>query len=175
MNHETIKKEAAQLKDIVLNGELTIPSFWDCVWPGLAMMAWIIICPFVTFQLYIDISRDELEAVGAGLFVGLIFTFGVFNVRSIYLAVPRNFREKSIFFRVISKKLIAYYVIYLCVVAFASYLATYTNWKIIFYVPPLLIANVFIMVIAATDLGRYRMSAFSSVLELIKSRRQGSE
>jgi hypothetical protein len=175
MDHETLRKEAAELKELILNGEVSIPSFWGCVWPGLVIMAWIVICPFITFQMYIDISRDELEAIGAGLFVGGMFTFMIFNIRSLYLAVPKKFRVNSLFLNMLRKKAVVYYSIFFLVVAVASYLSTYTNWKVIIYLPGLGIPFLFIMIIASADLGRYRMTAFASVLELLKSRKQGGE
>lgn len=175
MDHDTIRKEAAQLKEIILNGNLAIPSFWDCVWPGLAMMAWIVICPFITFQMYIDIYMDDLEAVGGGLFVGFIISFMIFNMRSLYLTIPVSFRSQSKFLSMVRKKLSIYCLVYMIVVVLAAYLATYSSWKVILYVPPLIAAYVLIMVIGAADLGRYRVSAFASVLELLKSRKQGGE
>lgn len=139
------------------------------------MIVWLVLCAFIAFEMYIDINRDDLEAVGGRIFIGFMFTFLVFNIRSLYLSIPETFRKKSAFLQMLRKKMVIYYFLYLVIVIIASFVATHSSWKIIIYLPTLGVSLLLIMVIGAADLGRYRMSAFASVLHLLKTRKQGGE
>lgn len=175
MDHNTFKNEAEKLKYIISNGNLHIPSFWECVWPGVLMIFWIVICPVIAFQMYIEMYSGDPMIIASGVFVGMLFTVAIFNIRSWYLAIPYEFRVNSIFFKKLKSKLVAYYLVYMLVVPIASYFSTYTTVEAAFYAGPLLISLLLIMFIGLMDISRYRVSAFSSVLELIKSRKQGGE
>ncbi|BCG07152.1 hypothetical protein (plasmid) [Serratia marcescens] len=173
MDKATLEKEATQLKSIIVNGELTVPSFWDCVWPGLLMSAWMVICPFVAFEMTSEVYSDSLTAIAGGAFIGLIFTVFTFNIRSLYLAVPKKFTAESRFFSALQRKVRVYYIAYMLFVALSAYFATYSNVVTLFYFGPLIVSFVFIMVIGLMDVNRYRVPALSAVFQMLKARKSG--
>ncbi|MEL5558495.1 hypothetical protein [Serratia ureilytica] len=103
----------------------------------------------------------------------LLLPYSVF-VRGI-LQFRMSLELTPYFLKKLKSKLVAYYLVYMLVVPIASYFSTYTTVEAAFYAGPLLISLLLIMFIGLMDISRYRVSAFSSVLELIKSRKQGGE
>lgn len=175
MDNTAFKKDIKQLKECLSHQNVDIPSFWSCLWPGVLMMLWIILCPVIAMQMYIYTSLEELQAVSGGVFVGAIYAFLVFDVRSKFLAIPKEVRIRLGFFRMLSAKLKLYYLAYGVVVAVAAFFTRYTNFPAFLYVAPLLIAVVLSMSIGFMDLSRYGVSVIVSLLQQIQSRKQGGE
>lgn len=73
LTHKIINKEASELKKIIESGDVEIPSFWRCAYPGILVMLWLTIFPFFTFGLYNHYSDDGLMAVCGGAFIGFLF------------------------------------------------------------------------------------------------------
>lgn len=44
INNKVIFEEVEELKHILSQGEVDIPSFWTCLWPGLVIVAWNALC-----------------------------------------------------------------------------------------------------------------------------------
>ncbi|VDB01333.1 hypothetical protein BANRA_05083 [Klebsiella pneumoniae] len=40
LTHQIIQGEIDELKLVLTEKDLTIPSFWSCIWPGLTFMFW---------------------------------------------------------------------------------------------------------------------------------------
>lgn len=62
INNKVIFEEVEELKQIFSQGEVDIPSFWTCLWPGLVIIAWNALCSVISvgsvfFQADIYLAR----------------------------------------------------------------------------------------------------------------------
>ncbi|MBL1980646.1 conjugal transfer protein TraS, partial [Klebsiella pneumoniae] len=40
MTNKILIEEVDELKNVFSRGEMEIPSFWSCLWPGVIVAAW---------------------------------------------------------------------------------------------------------------------------------------
>ncbi|EOY0875307.1 conjugal transfer protein TraS, partial [Klebsiella pneumoniae] len=48
INNKVILHEVEELKNVLSQGEAAIPSFWACLWPGLVIVAWNVLCAMIS-------------------------------------------------------------------------------------------------------------------------------
>ncbi|HGM5003786.1 hypothetical protein I5P72_23000 [Serratia ureilytica] len=174
ITHTTVKNETEKLSKLMVE-HLEIPSMFACVKPAIFLELWMIICPLLSFLLAEQRTGDLLSAVGGGAFLGVIVSFAIINGRSLYLSLPREFRESSEVLLLLTKKIGTYAKAYGILVLMISLSAAYSGMGSLAYLIPLVFCTVMTGFIFNIDIGRYRLSAFTSVLELLKSRKQGGE
>ncbi|HAV2138838.1 TPA: hypothetical protein JHJ70_004822 [Serratia marcescens] len=172
ITHTTVKDETEKLSKLMVD-HLEIPSMFDCVKPAILLELWMVLCPIVSFSLAGQRIGDLLSALGGGAFLGVLVSFGIINGRSLYLSLPRAFRESSEVLSLLTKKIRAYAKAYGILVLVISLLAAYSGMGALAYLIPLVFCTVMTGFVFSIDIGRYRLSAFTSVLELLKSRKQG--
>lgn len=175
ITHKIVQAETESVKSLIDSGDVCIPEFWDCAWSGFVVMAWLVLVPLIGYSIFGQLTEDVAVCSLINLVLGFIIFFMLFNVRSVYLSIPKGFREQSMILLMLRKKLKSYImtfiVINLCLLI--SSISTGTG-ALGYYVPNMFVL-VFIGMIFSADIGRYRLSAFTSVLKLIKSRKQGGE
>lgn len=174
VTHKIIKDEAAQLKEL-MDEQLEIPSFFSCVKPAILMEVWMVLCPLVSFFLADQRDSELLIATGMSAFLGFLISVSIVNGRSLYLSLPVQLRESSQVLELLSKKVKSYAMVFLSLVLILSVLAANSALGSMAYIIPLILFTVMMVFIFNMDIGRYRLSAFTAALELIKSRKQGGE
>lgn len=175
ITHKTVQAEAEALKSIIDSGDVCIPGFWDCAWPGFLLILWLTIWPAIVFGLFTAPSEGTLIAIGFSVFFGFLINFGIFNARSMYLALPLSFRQSSKIIAMIKKKAIAYLFVFLAFNVVAGLLSDNDKGGALQYLFPTIVTFCILGFIFSSDIGRYRLSAFTSAMELLKSRKQGGE
>ncbi|MGO0165295.1 hypothetical protein [Klebsiella pneumoniae] len=50
ITNKQILTEVEQLSRLFKDGEADIPSMWNCFWPGLAAMFWLLLWPIAMFS-----------------------------------------------------------------------------------------------------------------------------
>ncbi|WP_440514897.1 hypothetical protein [Serratia sarumanii] len=175
ITHQTIKEEAAEFKSVLFNNEIEIPSFMSCAWPAMALMMWLILWPVIAFQMKGNIYIGTLMAISISGFAGFLFSIAFFNARSLYLAIPPNFRNKSKVLNLLRCKVKIYLLIFFVMNILGGCWAENSEAGAMLYLFVTIGAMVILAFVFAADISRYRLSAFTSVLELIKSRKQGGE
>ncbi|MBL1529507.1 conjugal transfer protein TraS, partial [Klebsiella pneumoniae] len=48
MTNKILIEEVDELKNVFSRGEMEIPSFWSCLWPGVIVAAWNMICALIS-------------------------------------------------------------------------------------------------------------------------------
>lgn len=172
LTHKIIQEEAEVLKKHLLSGDVEIPSLWSCSWPGMLIIAWLVFLPFMTFKFYCLYTDDGIQAMGAGAFFGFMMLVAIINARSVYLSIPKIFREKSKTLRLLRNKVYVYLTVVLTIISGCAVWAPRTNGGAIIYFVPIALVSGISLVIFLADIGRYRLSVFTSVLALIKSHKQ---
>ncbi len=48
MTNKILIEEVEQLKNMLSRGEMEMPSFWSCLWPGVILAAWNMVCAIIS-------------------------------------------------------------------------------------------------------------------------------
>ncbi|MGP3159400.1 hypothetical protein ACTVR5_12095 [Serratia marcescens] len=175
VTHKIVQQEATELKNILNSGDVQIPDFWSCAWPCLALILWLVCIPLVAFGITTGISDDEAFSSIFDAFFGFLLSMMLFSMRSFYLSIPASFRNTSKVLGLLVKKARTYILVAAILNLLCMVFAIRANLGTLGYHVP----NIFILCIIgfvfSADIGRYRLSAFTAALELIKSRKQGGE
>ncbi|MEN3262947.1 hypothetical protein AAH678_30350 [Sodalis endosymbiont of Spalangia cameroni] len=175
ISQKIIKNETQQLKNLMMKDELEIPSFFNCVKPALFFVLWMILCPYGCFELAGQEVDETLTATGGGGFLGLLLSFGSVSGRSLYLSLPEKFRRSSKVLELFRLKVKIYIIAYAIMIFLFSLLGANSAIGSMAYLFPLVLGTLITVFIFNIDIGRYRLSAFTSVLELIKAHKQGGD
>ncbi|EAM2340957.1 hypothetical protein U2T19_004016 [Salmonella enterica] len=166
LTQQIIREEIEELKKIIYNDELEIPSFWMCAKPGLLIWLWLFICPLFAFNLSGSMLSDTLISVGFSSFLGFILFFWAINASGLALSIPKGFRKRSKVILMLNKKIKCYVAGYMVIILILSFLSSSSGMGPLSYGFPLILITIFFVVIFSADISRYKLSALS---ELIKS------
>jgi len=168
INNKIIFEEVEELKRVLSQGEVEIPSFWSCLWPGAALVAWNMLCAVISVNHNYVSDRDSFWIVVFSGIVSLMVLLGVASARSLFLSVPKSFRAQSHVYRYFSKKVSVYALAYIVgVLLIALYNRSY--FASAFPFGFLLILMTIVMgIFMNLDFGRYQLSALTSVVNSFK-------
>lgn len=175
LTQKIIQQELEELKKQLIAGDVEIPSLWACAWPGLIIFLWLVFLPYLTFGIYDNYSEDGIQSMGIGAFWGFMLLVITMNSRSFFLSLPVGFRETSKTVRLLRDKGFAYIGFILIIATASAWWAPKANGGSLVYALPMILSSVILLFIFLADIGRYRLSAFTSAMELLKSRKQGDE
>lgn len=164
-----IRDEVEELKSLINNDSLTIPSLWECIWPGLMLMLWMAACPFTAFSVSGASPGNILSATGFSAFMGFIMLFGIANARGMLLAIPNSFRTKSKVFLFLSKKLKHYTATFMVTILLLAFLGAYSNTDGLLYLMPMMVTIVSFAFFFNADISRYKLSAITEVMKLVSA------
>ena len=105
--------------------------------------------------------------------VSTIMLLGIASSRSLFLSVPKNFREKSDVYRFFAKKVFIYAVVYMTVIMLLAICNR------VFYDSPfsfafmVILTSVFFGFVMNLDFGRYQLSLLTSAINSFKTERLG--
>ncbi|ENZ8718149.1 conjugal transfer protein TraS [Klebsiella aerogenes] len=171
INNKVIFEEVEELKHILSKGEVDIPSFWTCLWPGLVIIAWNALCSVISVDSGFFSSRYIFSAMIFPCGVGVIIMLGVASARSLFLSVPRTFRLNSCLYRFFGKKIMVYTITYMVVVVlFALFNRVYYNSPLPFAFM-IVLTTICCGVVMNLDFGRYQLSLLTSAISTFKSNR----
>ncbi|EIE4426671.1 TPA: conjugal transfer entry exclusion protein TraS [Escherichia coli] len=160
ITQQIISSELEVLKKHIDSGDISIPSLWQGLKPGLIIMGWMIFCPLLMSFLITQKTSETLTAVLVGGWLGLIVMIIMANIRMLYLSLPEKFLKTSSVMSVISSKLKAYYIVYMGVVFLLSFLG------FIIYGFGVILVTVIMAFLIQLDIGRYQ---FVGVIDTINS------
>ncbi|WP_282808372.1 conjugal transfer protein TraS [Hafnia alvei] len=173
ITNKIIQQETEELKHILKQGDLEIPSMWICLWPGLGVALWLLVCLLLSFNssLFVrDIQGFNIEVpLMFCLFIGLMITLGTANARGTYLAVPADFRQKSQLYAFFGKKIKQYALVYMLVMGGMPYLLLVMGIGLFLYAVIGMLFTVILVMVLSIDLGRYQLSMISSIIDACKS------
>jgi hypothetical protein len=173
ITNKIIQQEMEELKQVLKHGELEIPSMWTCIWPGLGITLWLLLCVMLSFNsnLFVgDIQGlDILGPLVFCLFVGFMITLATASSRGTYLSVPSEFRLKSQLYTFFGKKIKKYAFVYAVIMGVLPFLLLEIGIRLFLY-PFIGISLTVIMgMVLSVDIGRYQLSMLSSIINACKS------
>jgi conjugal transfer mating pair stabilization protein TraG len=94
LTHQIIQSEIDELKLVLTEKDLTIPSFWSCIWPGLTFMFWFLLSSYFSYGIS-DFSTglDRISSMVFAAVVGIFSIIATANTRSLFLSLPESFRK----------------------------------------------------------------------------------
>lgn len=54
ITNKLLIEEVEELKNLLSQGKTEIPSFWKCLWPGVVLVAWNMLCAVISVDVYIS-------------------------------------------------------------------------------------------------------------------------
>ncbi|MCE9902119.1 conjugal transfer protein TraS [Hafnia paralvei] len=173
ITHKIIQQETEELKQILKQGDLEVPSMWTCLWPGLVVALWLLVCLLLSFNSSLFVRDfkgfDILVPLAFCCFMGLMITLGTANARGTYLSVPSGFRQKSQLYAFFGKKIKQYALVYIVVMGGMPYLLLFLGLGLILYAFIGMFFTVIMGFILSIDISRYQLSMLSSVINACKS------
>ncbi|WKS82978.1 conjugal transfer protein TraS (plasmid) [Edwardsiella tarda] len=161
ITHEKIRQEVNELKEIISRGEADIPSMFECLWPGVLIVVWLSLCGWAS-----DLSRlGEYSGVVSGAVLGIIIMLGTASGRSTALSIPKRFRENSVVFSFLSKKIKLYMISGMLLSLLLSLFCAENAYPFCVFIVPGAVLFYAIMMI---DFSRYQLAAFSNVISAFK-------
>lgn len=170
LTQQIIREEIEELKKMINNGELEIPSFWACAKPGLLIWLWLFICPLVAFNVTGSMLTDTLISVGFSSFLGFILFFWVVNASGFALSIPQSFRRRSKVVSMLRGKIKGYVAGYILIILILSFAASCSKMGPLSYGVPLILLTIFFAVIFNADISRYKLSALSELIKSVSER-----
>lgn len=164
-----IKDEIEELKYSLSHGEAEIPSFWSCLWPGLIIFGWNVICAIISVDYNYIAGRYIFWVVVFPGAVGLIVLLGVASARSLFLSVPKSFRIQSIMYRFFSKKIATYALVYMMVIILLAIYNRVFNDSPFPFGFMVLFMTILFGIVMNLDVSRYQLSALTTLIESFKS------
>lgn len=171
LTHQIIQSEAEELKQLLTERDLTIPSFWSCVWPGLLCMLWFLLSSYFSYGISdFSTSMDKLGAMVFAGAMGVFSTIAIANTRSLFLSLPEDFRRKSIFFKCISKKSKLYGLTILVMFSLFAFTTSSIGWNVVGFCVLTMFSIVITVMVMNIDLGRYQLATLTSVIESVRNK-----
>lgn len=172
ITNKIIRQETEELKQILKQGDLEIPSMWTCLWPGLSVALWLLLCLLLSFNSSLFVRDfkgfDILVPLAFCCFIGLIITLGTANARGTYLSVPSEFRQKSQLYAFFGKKIKQYAIVYLVVMGGMPYLILVMGLGLFLYMFIGMFFTLILTFVFSIDIGRYQLSMISSIVNSCK-------
>ncbi|HGL8764552.1 TPA: conjugal transfer protein TraS, partial [Klebsiella pneumoniae] len=110
ITNKLLIEEVEELKNLLSQGKAEIPSFWECLWPGVVLVVWNMLCAVISVDAVYLSGKYIFHVLVFPVGVSIIMLLGIASSRSLFLSVPKNFREKSNIYRFFSKKVLIYAV-----------------------------------------------------------------
>ncbi|MEB7891788.1 conjugal transfer protein TraS [Hafnia alvei] len=173
ITNKIIQQETEELKQILKQGDLEIPSMWTCVWPGLGITLWLLLCVLLSINSGFIVSAKQGSELEVPLifcvFMGLMITLGTANARGTYLAVPHDFREKSQLYAFFGRKINQYALVYMLVMGGMPFVILFLGLNLSIYALIGIFFTVILIFILSIDISRYQLSMLSSIINTCKS------
>lgn len=125
ITNKQILTEVEQLSRLFKDGEADIPSMWNCFWPGLAAMFWLLLWPIAMFSyklFFVELPNAAQMGIAASVLVafvaGLFMMLYIVNFRALYLSIPDTYRKQSALCQFIVGKAKFYCRVYLLTYVF---------------------------------------------------------
>ena len=169
INNKVILHEVEELKNVLSQGEAAIPSFWACLWPGLVIVAWNVLCAMISVNHnYLAVKYIFWVVIFPGG-VGLILLLGIASARSLFLSVPKSFRIRSNIYRFFSRKIIIYAFLYMLTILFLAFFNRFSYDSPFPFGFMVLITSIFFGVVMNLEFGRYQLSLLTSAINSFKA------
>ncbi len=90
ITNKILIEEVEELKSLLSQGKAEIPSFWECLWPGVVLVAWNILCALISVGGgYLSVKFIFWVLVFPGV-ISFIVLLGVASARSLFFICSQN-------------------------------------------------------------------------------------
>lgn len=168
ITNKIIQQETEELKQILKQGDLEIPTMWTCIWPGLGITVWLLLCILLSINSGLIVNDRQLSDLEIPLifcfFIRFMITLATASARGTYLSVPSEFRQKSQLYAFFGKKIKQYTLIYMLVMGGMPFLLLLLGLNLSIYAVVDIFCTVIMGMVLSVDIGRYQSSMLSSII-----------
>ncbi|QLS23702.1 hypothetical protein [Klebsiella michiganensis] len=171
LTHQIIQSEIEELKQILTHKDLTIPSFWSCIWPGMICMVWFLLSSYLSYG--ISDFATGLDRIASMVFAGAVGVFSLIataNTRALFLSLPESFRKESLFFGFLAKKCQVYGGIVFVIFSCLAYFSAYNGVNAIVFIVVTGFSLLLTIMVMNIDLGRYQLATLTSVIDSVRNK-----
>ncbi|HDU5577881.1 TPA: hypothetical protein ACTW6Y_005303 [Klebsiella pneumoniae] len=170
LTHQIIQGEIDELKLVLTEKDLTIPSFWSCIWPGLTFMFWFLLSSYFSYGIS-DFSTglDRISSMVFAAVVGIFSIIATANTRSLFLSLPESFRKKSLFFGFLAKKCRTYGAVIFTIFPCLAFFSAYNGINAVFFIVVTGFSLLLTLMVMNIDLSRYQLATLTSVIESVRN------
>ena len=169
ITNKIIIEEVDELRHMLLQGKAEVPSFWSCMWPGLVIVSWNILCAMISVNHNYLAAKYIFWAIIFPGGMGLILLLGVSSARSLFLSVPKSFRVRSDIYLFFTKKIIVYASAYMLSMICLAFLNRFVYDSPFPYAFMVILTTVFFGFVMNLDFGRYQLSLLTSAINSFKA------
>ncbi|VDA68337.1 hypothetical protein [Klebsiella pneumoniae] len=98
ITNKLLIEEVEELKNLLSQGKTEIPSFGSA-FGGVVLVAWNMLCAVISVDAVYLTGKYIFHVLVFPVGVSIIMLLGIASSRSLFLSVPKNFREKSNIYR----------------------------------------------------------------------------
>ncbi|SMG59889.1 hypothetical protein [Cedecea sp. NFIX57] len=166
LTHAQIKTEAQELKQLLAEDKIEIPGFWQCYGPGACLILFSVVWSILI--IIRSVGDDAIMSSPFTMISTFFITVHIGGNLSFLYSIPLCFRQKSQVIALIRKKMKYVAVAYsLIIVATCFFSFLFNDLFIMFFA--FLGGYVLMVFVFHMDVGRYQLSAFTSVLNAVKN------
>ncbi len=171
LTHQIIQGEIDELKLVLTEKDLMIPSFWSCIWPGLTCMLWFLLSSY--FSYWLSDYASGIDKITVMVFAGAMGFFSIVvtaKTRSYFLSLPESFRKNSRFVNFLLAKCKMYGVCILFIFPCLAFYFSFTHLDSIIFCVITFFCIIVTVMVMNIDLGRYQLTTLTSVIESVKNK-----
>ncbi|HHL9582547.1 TPA: conjugal transfer protein TraS, partial [Klebsiella variicola] len=90
ITNKLLIEEVEELKSLLSQGKAEIPSFWECLWPGVVLVVWNMLCAVISVDAVYLSGKYMFHVLVFPVGVSIIMLLGIASSRSLFLSVPKN-------------------------------------------------------------------------------------
>lgn len=171
LTHQIIQSEIEELKQILTHKDLTIPTFWNCIWPGLICMLWFLLSSYFSYwQNDLTSALDKMAAMVFAVAMSFFSIVIIANARGLFLSLPESFRRESVFFKYLSVKCKSYGIFILFLFSCLAFTFSHYNVNAIVFCVITGFSIILTIMMMNIDLGRYQLATLTSVIESVRGK-----
>ncbi|WP_276086032.1 hypothetical protein [Klebsiella quasipneumoniae] len=171
LTHQIIQSEVEELKQLLTERDLTIPSFWSCVWPGRLCTLWFLLSSYFSYGISdFSTSMDKLANMVFAGAMGVFSTIAIANTRSLFLKKSKHFRITILVFKCISKKSKPSIGCILVMFSLFAFTTSSIGWNVVGFCVLTMFSIVITVMVMNIDLGRYQLATHLSSCSWVRNK-----
>ena len=147
LTHQIIQGEIDELKLVLTEKDLTIPSFWNCIWPGLTFMFWFLLSSYFSYGIS-DFSTG-LDRISSMVFAAVV---GIFSIIGF-----------------LAKKCRAYGAVIFTIFPCLAFFSAYNGINAVVFIVVTGFSLLLTLMVMNIDLSRYQLATLTSVIESVRN------
>lgn len=169
ITHKMIQDDINRTAALLKKNDMEMPSSWQCMKPGLAIMLGLVVWQFFVASSYTAPGKMNslyvYGSIGFSAVLGFIIFLGITSLNGKYLSMPRNVRDNCLIINIYRRKIKSFIAAWLVINILFGIVTIFLEFNPMFSSSlTQLVTLIFLFFVFSVDIGRYDLSMFSSML-----------